>query len=72
MQLEPDSIDIPEVSIIDPVSGYNANIPATKQGYPYWWKMQPMAYESLLELRKQHGIVVDDGIEAFEAQSSER
>lgn len=57
--------DIPSVVVIDPVSGYSANIPVTKQGYPFWWETEPDTYARILDLRKRHGLTVDDGIETF-------
>ena len=59
---------LPEDSVIDAASGYNANVPATQQGYPLWWRVQPELYTSLLSTRERYGIRVDDGIAEYEAQ----
>ena len=57
--------------IVDPVSGLAITIPATQQNYPGWWAQQPDLYQHILDLRKQYGIEVDDGIAAWEASVEE-
>lgn len=47
-------------SIIDPESGYAINIPVIYQLPPFWWEDKPNAYASVLRLRNQLDIRVDD------------
>jgi len=64
---EENTPEIPSPNICDPQSGYSASIPATQQGYPGWWIVEPETYQRILEIRKTNGIEVDDGIEVHDA-----
>lgn len=62
-----DAPTIPATAVIDGLSGYNAAMPATQQGYPRWWQLQPDLYASFLRTREAAGLRVDDGIAEWEA-----
>jgi hypothetical protein len=60
------SINIPDTVIIEPESGLAINIPVSQQWWPGWWEEMPDTYNRILELRKKHGIVIDDFPEGTE------
>jgi hypothetical protein len=61
-------IKLPAEVVIDPVTGLALNVPVTLQNYPGWWTNEPDVYEHYLTARLERGIIVDDGIDEWEAQ----
>jgi hypothetical protein len=71
MDMVPGGVNVPEVTLNDPVSGFAANVPVTQQGYPGWWLYQPDDYQRLLRMRQEHGLVIDDGDMSFEPEGDQ-